>query len=135
MNFVLTHSPLIFASFFIFLALILVMINFSLKKMRIITLILGLTISLISIFFLLVPPLIPNNWHILAALTTLFLMITLLVKMKNSDKTTLLLSSISFLMMEAIFLLKLHQEIVYTVLFITMIATSFFAIRSVFKKA
>jgi len=53
--------------------------------MKILSLILGLTISIISILFLLIPPLILGNWNILASLATLFLMITLLTKKKKRE--------------------------------------------------
>lgn len=135
MKIILNHSPLIVASFFILLAGVLLFMNYSQKNTKTAAILLSISISISSIVFFINPPLIPNNWHYLAALSTFFLMITFLNQIKNKDKLKLILSSIPFLLLEVIFLFKINNESIYTALLISLIWSSFVGVTSVFKKA
>ncbi len=131
---ILNHSPLIIASFFSILALILIVINYSIQKTTFISLLIGGAIILISFLFFYNPPLIPKNWHYLASLSTLLLMITFLNQLRNLAKPFLLFSASPFLLLELIFLFRISQSWVYTLFFFLLIFSSFIGIIAAFKK-
>ena len=135
MNLILNHSALIVSSVFSLIAVILMLMNYSDKKGRVTSFILGGSILLISFIFFINPPLIPLNLNFLVALTVLFLLITVIQKIKSAGIISIILTAIPFIFLEIVILFNYNQGWIFSTLFYTLILASIISVIAVFRKS
>ncbi len=134
MNLILNHSALIVSSAFSLIAVILILMNYSYKKARVTSFILGGSILLISFIFFINPPLIPLNLNFLVALTVLFLLFTIIQKIKSAGIFSIVLTTIPFILLEIVLLFNYNQEWIFSLLFYSLTLASIISIIAVFRK-